>query len=226
MIDFKGEVENPYLLLNDIEHQTILDILLPARSLDAAYGHYLKPNPYGIYSRTKVKPLVYPGQKVYRGDNNRRIRFRDILKARCNIVGKDGEIIIPLYWIKNQKRHLSTSRFFPVAAFAIIRTRICEIISENLSYVNTYMFNYNIEGWFIDDISSKLALDKLKGEGELDNFIPEIIDDILGIAKDYPWNIYDLSFKSTNAYISRLIDYRIFDWTRQRWNEQAKDEDE
>ena len=227
IFDFKGEVENPWLMLNKIEYQYILDILLPAQSLDARYGQYLVPNPLGIYTTHQVLPVIRPDQKVYRSDNGEEVEFSKILDMTCNIIGKDGETIIPASMLKNKKHFLSMTGFYPVSAIGIIKTRICEIIEQNLNYVFAYMCNYNVQryikGLNENDPSAVEFYERLVPEGTIDDFMPEIIDDILAIAKDYPWHIHSVDFRSTNAYINRLTDYRIFDWTCQKWQEQNKD---
>ena len=227
IFEFKGEVENPWLMLNKVEYQYIMDILIPAQSLDIRYKQYLVPNPVGIYTRSHVHPVIRPEQKVYRADTNEEVEFSKILDMECSIYDKDGITVIPASWMRNKKHFLSTTGFYPVSAVGIIKTRICEIIEENLSFTTTYMCNYNvhkyIKGASDNDPKALEVLEHLVTEGDLDNFIPEIIDDILGMAKDYPWNIYSIDFKSTNAYINRLMDFRIFDWTCQKWLEQNKD---
>jgi hypothetical protein len=202
-----------------VEAKLQLDIESYASQIEYALSQYMKEPPKGIYVCNKLEPVMIDGGVYYHGDktSSKALQIvKDLNEVTTSIYDKDYKLIIPKQFIINKDRLLSNYPILPYHGIKIIKIMVDDYIYNNLQYLNRHS---NISVKIQNHLSNVETDDQF--EEILDKiqriFQPILVDIERFIGKD-DWYIYGISLRERIIDIEKLVDHRIYEWTKMHLN--------
>lgn len=216
---FAEDIPDPMSLLIPKEI-LVISLKEKAYQMLASIGHTLVPNPFGIYTKTQLFPVLRPGESAFAMSTGKKHGFDEIGNLDDDICNARGEVIIPRAFMRDKARMLSINGFYPISALQLLKASVDLNMRRFCPHAAPFTNEHNAAASFL-----KPEYQHLLYENELDVFISDLIEEMHDFVVKDTWNIYFTKVKTDNLHIEKSIDYRIFDWTRIQYNKLHPEED-
>lgn len=207
--------------INDMEIEATITFNVEdcASYIESCCADYLLPPPKGIYSNSRIEPVMVDGGYYYTmmetKTGMRRTPVSDLDKVKNGLSvyaegnGRDVVVVTALQ-LQNKERCLSTLPIRPYRGVKIMEHLITSQIDNYIKYRKG-------SGDFYDRISSHLneniPEDKIEA---LTGLIKEQYADTRLMVSDFmgkdDWHLYFTRYKNGNVTIQKGMDYRAYDW--------------
>jgi hypothetical protein len=207
--------------INDLEIEATLTLDMEdcAGYIESYCADHLLTPPSGIYSNSRIEPVMVDGGDYYmidtRGGKTVRISISDLNKSRKGMSiyteanGKDHVVITSLQ-LQNRDKCLSTLPIRPYRGVKIVEQLITNQIDNFIRYRKGAKDLY---GGISSHLNARITNEELE---RLMGIITEQYADIrLAIHSfmgKHDWNLYFIKFKNGTATIQKSIDWRAYDW--------------
>ncbi len=222
MSNYHKDEEKPIHPDSLLKTEEILTIPLGGASqrLCLLHGKDLEPNPEGIYIFNTLHPVLLPGQIGYL-KNGKTVNFTDILKyVDEDVFNENGILKIPGKVLQNKSKLINQSGFFPISALQLLKHNVDKNLQSFCPHSVPFTSAVSYDRYLKKSAEDLIANGVCDSVLELE--IPEIHEFIY---KDL-WRIYFVKTKTNNLFIEKSIDFRIYDWTKMKYEEYCKNVDE
>lgn len=211
-----SQVQNPGELI--VPHETlVIDLTESANIMLAHYDYALKPNPEGIYIREKLYPIITPGMKLFEKRTGKPVAYENVCKMDSAICSESGADILTDKDMQYKHSLLCYGGFYPIAAIQLCKYILDKDLRTGWEYAVPMAGIVNALDWIKPEYADQIT------DEDLHSCVKQHWERIYEFAND-PWRIYYTSVKANRLFIFKSVDWRIYDWTNQKWLEQQPNE--
>ncbi len=203
----------------EIESTLTLNVEDCAGYIETYCCDFLLPPPKGIYSNSRIDPVMRDGGNYYTVQINKgqikRTQVTDLNKVKkglsvyTEINGKDTVVVTSMQ-LQNKDRCLGTLPIRPYRGVKIVEQLINNQVDGFIKYRKGSKDLYSgITCHMIENITDEQLEDVVSVIKEQYSEIRKVLRDFMG---KHDWNLYFVSLKSGNATIQKSIDWRAYDW--------------
>lgn len=207
--------------INDLEIEATLTLNVEdcASYIETYCADNLLPPPKGIYSNSRIEPVMVDGGNYYtietKGGHIKRTPISNLDKVKkglsvyTEVNGRDSVVVTNLQ-LQNKDRCLSTFPIRPYRGVKIVEQLLNNQIDGFIKYRKGSKNLYR-------GISSHMTTHTTPEELEcLVGAIKEQYSDIRLVVQEFmgkhDWNLYFIRFKGGTATVQKSIDWRAYDW--------------
>ncbi len=204
-IDLGDKFDVPSALhIVETEAVMILPLYDAALRLDA-YCHraFVREAEPGIYRDGSIELVCYPHQVVHLQRANRNVRFKDLdfNGSEDRVLDAKGKFLFNL-----PLRDDALTMSAPIGAFNYIKLLCVDNIMTRCAWFDGK--RNSARGQMVAEYQY------LHDEGHLDSITDELTQAISKFIPNSCWNLVCFSVQEGNLIVHRQTDYRIFEWTR------------
>lgn len=208
------------LMLLNVENMLILDTQFSIARLTREYPHWFNDPEPGVYTLSSLDPVIKKDVVYYHGSINQdepvifdhTPTIDDITIYKKGLFHEDGLVVLSPAVIQNAKRLLRNESFVSKAAFTVIEYIIRDAINNSIAYGDTVhremCFPFEYKHYLTQEGQDAYA------EGQFENMCEGLLIQAVSFVSERPWSIYFTRPSGSDLIIERLIDYRIYDWTK------------
>lgn len=207
--------------INDLEIEATITLNVEdcASYIESYCADNLLPPPKGIYSNSRIEPVMTDGGYYYtiemRGLDTVRAPVSDLDKVRkglsvyTDINGRDSVVVTALQ-LQNKERCLSTLPIRPYRGVKIVEHLITNQIDSFIKYRKGSKDLYHGVSGHLSTKTTPEELESLMGAiKEQYADVRLMIQEFMG---KHDWNLYFIKFKGGTVTIQKSIDWRAYDW--------------
>lgn len=214
---------------NDLEIEATITLNVEdcASYIESCCADYLVPPPKGIYSNSRIDPVMVDGGYYYTieyvGKDIRRNPVSDLetvkkgLSVYTDLNGRDYVVVTALQ-LQNKERCLSALPIRPYRGVKIVEQLITHQIDNYIKYRKGAKDLFDRISPHINKDLNDEAMERLMGvikEQYADTRLA--VSDFMG---KHDWNLYFIKCKNGNITIQKSMDYRAYDWMRRMESEE------
>lgn len=241
-------IKDPNRMLEIVTSVLVIDLLDQVKLLGGKIPlEALIDPPKGIYLKGSLKPfitdnvdyyaesvltkkglnreeLVYngvivKGSKVVDFQEERITDFQDILGLTENLIDECGTVVLTADDIKRRSKYMSLTPSIPVIAIEVAALMVKSYLDSICPYNKTVRSIRSISENTLEEFV-KESYHHLIDEDEFDVEFESLLNIVSEFVGDDLWFIYTHRIKGTDLIIEKLIDFRIYDWYRMKYDQQ------
>jgi len=231
--DFKNLTE----LLKHNKEVMVIDLLKETLSIDEdPYITSLQQPVEGLYLVGSFEPILEQGQPYYlykdmqivgnvvQYQNTPTIpdvtNVEALIKAKSDIFDAKGKLVITAKDLYKYSRHLKKKPTIPANAIKVAILVICNYLNSLCRYTNVKSPKYTLESLVKDEYHNLIYNEEYAKAYEL------TLDKVMEFVGKDTWHMYFYQIRGTSLVIEKTVDYRIYEWYRQKFEKEEDQTDE
>lgn len=205
-----------------------IDLLEAGHAIEAICEDFLKPPPKGIYTSTRLEPVMVDGQTYHYRNGIETVNITDISEVTHAVYDSKYRKVITATQMKNKKRYLSNEPFLPYHGIHIAAKIVQDMVRKYSAYQKrqrnpfTEMDNHFVDKtWFMTVdrnpyTNEPIVDDREDPETRFGLFFDRVMsvhrDMVFDFMKDKTWNIHHVFLNDTTLQIEQCMDFRAYCW--------------
>lgn len=211
------QVGNPNDLLV-AKQKLILNIDTEATIIHQNWSEHLKPEDPGLYLRGSTKPLIRPGVQYTDRNGLMVITLENLDSFHEPLYYASGKVAASAFVMGDKKKYLVPRCTVPATAYQLI----CALVEQLIGSINPWP-NNQARGDRAYSLIKAGAEELLTEEQFVPIVLTKLFEDILAFIDEDVWNYYNVTLVGTGLVIEKMVDYRVYEWTRMIYEQQNPD---
>lgn len=211
------EIKNPNHLLNKVSGVLVIDLLTYASRItdDEILNSFIDP-PKGLYQKGVLKPILDSKELYFLESNFKKGKFiKDfnlVINSNENILDIKGNIVLYAEVIKKKKKVLTTESTMPIIAIEIAFVLVSNYLDVLCPYARIVKKN-RIENLIRPECCDLIYDDIIDLEYQ------DLIEEVFEFVNGDTWHIYFIRQIGTSIVIEKTIDWRIYKYHKDEYDE-------
>lgn len=215
--------EDPAHLLSKVKDVCIIDLLKYAVNLDLSLHKALVEPQAGLYLKGAMFPFMKEGQVYYPRSGYGQAMdviapLKNVFSLREDVLDENGNIILTAKQIINMKRFVTLKPDIPVTAILLAKEMALIYLRSVCPYTRT-LLQWDIAPFLKEEYQHLIY------EGHFENAFGRLLDEVHSFINEDNWFYYFNKLKGTSLVLEKTVDIRIYEWHKQKYEEQLKKED-
>lgn len=219
------KVQDPNKLLENPEGLQLFNLLEQASYIqtDEVINALVEP-PRGLYVKGHVKPLLndidfyYPRSR-FKGPDARIVDFNAVFDLQEDILDESGKIVVTGFNLTNRKHLFTTEPTLPITAINVCHNVLMDYLFKYCKYARGF------RGSHVSNFIKPEYRDMMDSE-YFEDSLSDALDELHEFTRHHTWNIHFTKLNGTTLVIERMVDWRIFEWTRMMYERQQEETNE
>lgn len=198
-------------------------------AIETICEEYLKEPPKGIYSHSKLEPVMVDGQEYFVNVGTTTKLVTDINDETTAIYDSNNKKIITMGQMRNKATQLSNQSFHPYYGIHIAFKMLQYYVDQYCAYLknkkspfhsidkyfidNTFKLSYGVEhGEKYSEIVEERTDPAARFEKLLDHILSEQRTQIFEFMNSKNWNMHVCKLDNTTFRVEQCMDYRAYLW--------------
>lgn len=200
-----------------VKEKLVVDCKDTAGMIEYEMIDYFKPSPKGIYTASKLEPVMVDGVQYYEaiwqeGISVKYIEIKDITQHEGSVYFRNKSDFmvraIPKTFMKNKAKYLSNTPIIPYAGTHITNLLVREQIDNYVQYSrSTSSLKDKIRAYVLDEVSDENFEIMLSRMRELYECTHELVKEFI---HGFDWYLFFTKLNENKITIERSIDYRAY----------------
>jgi hypothetical protein len=213
--------DNPQDLL--MAKQTlIIDSVDAIQFLLYNHSEILKENPPGIYQKNMVDPVFKLDEPYYTADGLiYNTAITDINQVNQAVYDRHGRMVVTDYTMRYKKEFLSTQSQYSIYGIRAVYYFIQRYIEDRSAFAPTGRYTDALINCFKPEFQRAVYAQEI----DLDFLFSHTAQQVFAFIENEPWTIYFVKQVGTITVVEKTVDFRIYDWTMQRYMQKIEEEE-
>jgi hypothetical protein len=196
-----------------------IDTLEYLRYIEHNYPGLFLDNPKGVYKLGRIDPVLTDGNYYYtKAGLAIQKPIENIDNVFEDVYDANGRIVINAMVMRNKRKFLSNTSQYSYYGVRAINYYVNMIIENHSAYIKNRRYLDKFLSCFKPEYRQDIHLQNI----DIDFTLEPLHSVVYAFIAKHPWTIYLTKQLGTMCLIEKTIDYRIYDWTIQKEQEEQR----